>query len=280
MKITKTVKVPSNIGLTKSDTGESVTELQNLLQKFGYLQLTPKREDEYAELRNEIASPKAEKGVFDDATEEGLKNYQKFNGLPQTGQLDESTVKQMGIPRCGFPDRRVGFVEFNEHGNRWPNTNLTYRIENFTIDLTEEQVRSAIASAFKLWSDVTPLTFTEVDNNSNADIKIKFVVGAHGDHNDEPFDGIGHVLAHAFFPPPNLGDLAGDAHFDDSETWSVNLPVSAGIDLVTVAAHEFGHSLGLDHSNVRGSLMFASYTGEHRFLHQDDIQGIQSIYGS
>ncbi|MBJ8205864.1 matrixin family metalloprotease, partial [Bacillus cereus] len=87
------------------------------------------------------------------------------------------------------------------------------------------------------------------------------------------------VLAHAYFPPPNSGSLAGDAHFDDGETWSISSPAS-GIDLITVAAHEFGHSLGLSHSNVRGSLMFPSYSGILRSLHQDDISGIQSIYGS
>lgn len=52
------------------------------------------------------------------------------------------------------------------------------------------------------------------------------------------------------------------------------------IDLVTVAAHEIGHSLGLDHTTVAGSLMQAFYTGSHRFLGDDDVAGIQSIYGA
>src|SRR5690606_31913735 len=51
-------------------------------------------------------------------------------------------------------------------------------------------------------------------------------------------------------------------------------------DLVTVAAHEIGHALGLEHTAVAGSLMVANYTGSHRFLCLDDIQGIQSIYGA
>ncbi len=97
------------------------------------------------------------------------------------------------------------------------------------------------------------------------------------------FDGLNGVLAHAFFPPPNGGTLAGDMHFDDSETWTLaERPVPSGqpIDLVTVAAHEIGHSLGLDHSNVACALMNAFYTGSHRYLSQDDINGIQSIYGN
>ena len=95
----------------------------------------------------------------------------------------------------------------------------------------------------------------------------------------KPFDGPSGVLAHAFYPPPNSGALSGDVHFDEAETWTVNLPPS-GIDLVTVAGHEIGHALGLAHSNVNGALMFAFYGGAHRKLESDDIAGIQAIYGA
>lgn len=51
------------------------------------------------------------------------------------------------------------------------------------------------------------------------------------------------------------------------------------IDLITVAAHEIGHALGLDHTTVSGSLMLNINTGSHRFLGNDDIAGIRSLYG-
>ncbi len=59
-------------------------------------------------------------------------------------------------------------------------------------------------------------------------------------------------------------------------------PVPSGqpIDLVTVAAHEIGHALGLGHSNVTCALMNPFYTGSHRYLSQDDVDGVQSIYGN
>ncbi|WP_088350943.1 matrixin family metalloprotease [Bacillus cereus] len=267
--------VPSAIGLARNAEGESVIKLQTFLQKFGYLKLIQNEVDVTA---RETGILLASKGTFDANTEIALQNYQKFYGLPQRGELDEDTVKHMALRRCGCRDNPQGLLaSFTAQGNKWDKTSLTYRFVNFTADLSEAEVRNAIAAALGLWSAVTPLIFTEVTGDNNADILIRFATGDHGD--GKPFDGVGNTLAHAFYPPPNGGDIAGDTHFDDDETWSVNLPPS-GIDLVTVAAHEFGHSLGLDHSNVVGSLMNASYSGAQRFLHEDDIKGIQSIYGA
>lgn len=41
-----------------------------------------------------------------------------------------------------------------------------------------------------------------------------------------------------------------------------------------------GHALGLDHSNVEDAVMYASYKSEFKGLHEDDLKGIQSLYGS
>jgi len=48
-----------------------------------------------------------------------------------------------------------------------------------------------------------------------------------------------------------------------------------------VAVHEFGHSLGLEHSNVRQSIMYPWYKGyvPDIKLTEDDIKGIQALYG-
>ena len=266
---------PSAIGLQRGASGQHVTDLQVFLRRFGYLRET--RNSGFAAVRDLTVS-EAATGTFDDATEGALRSYQQFHGLPVTGELDQVTVAQMQKPRCGFPDQptATGSSRFVAQGNRWDHTNLTYRVVNFTADLTQAEILTAVRQALDLWGAVTPLTFTEV--TGNADILISFGTGNHGD--GDPFDGVGNVLAHAFFPPPNGGDIAGDAHFDDAETWTVNVPIPlGGIDLVTVAAHEFGHSLGLNHSTVANALMFPTYSGLHRFLDQDDINGILSVYG-
>ncbi|XP_038606275.1 matrix metalloproteinase-9 [Tachyglossus aculeatus] len=142
-----------------------------------------------------------------------LRRLQKQLALPETGELDPATVAAIKAPRCGVPDLG-NFLTFDGQ-LKWDHQNITYRVQNYSPDLTPEVIEDAFARAFAVWSAVTPLTFTRLSHGP-ADIVIQFGTKEHGD--GYPFDGPDGLLAHAFPPGPGI---QGDAHFDDDEHWTL-----------------------------------------------------------
>ncbi|XP_030765462.1 matrix metalloproteinase-14 isoform X3 [Sitophilus oryzae] len=256
----------------------------------------------------------------ENAFKKAVEDFQSFAGLSVTGELDETTLKTMELPRCGVKDK-VGTGDnrakrYALQGSRWKVKNLSYKIAKYPPKLKRADVDAEIQRAFNVWTGYTDLTFTP--KTGQVHIEIRFESGEHGD--GDPFDGPGGTLAHAYFPPPETHYLTasqhmyslgvgvnrqynpwytpftnwytphtpsynpgkvfgGDAHFDATESWSINS--YRGTNLFQVAAHEFGHSLGLSHSDVREALMAPFYRGYDPLfsLDQDDIDGIQALYG-
>ena len=70
-----------------------------------------------------------------------------------------------------------------------------------------------------------------------------------------------------------------DMQFDPDWNWSTG---GSGVDLQSVALHEFGHAAGLNHSASGSAVMFASYTSGtiKQTPTQDDVNGLIAIYGA
>jgi hypothetical protein len=84
-------------------------------------------------------------------------------------------------------------------------------------------------------------------------------------------------IATANMPPSaNNYSIAGDIDFNTGKTFNIG----SAYDLRTVALHEFGHALGLNHSTTYSAVMYSVYTTTKQALTRDDINGIQKIYSN
>ncbi len=149
---------------------------------------------------------------------------------------------------------------------------------------------AAITSALSKWSAVCNLSIVGPISDCGLDGGAPEALGAHVAEMrfGAVHGGFGGAIAHAYQPGNESiygagGSITGDIHFSNEFQWIDNPNhVFEGwtiFDFETVMLHEIGHSLGLTHTNVPGSVMFPEYVGAKRELRPDDIAGIQHIYG-
>ncbi len=186
--------------------------------------------------------------------------------------LEDQSTKQ---PESSIYYDQLGIVPEGASGytiaTRWEENKVTYSFYNCPTSLDCAQAQQVVRDALETWDSVSGITLDEVASPGDIDIAWST--------DDFVMDGPGGYLGYTFFPYFWLGNLAGDMILDDGEFWVLDIPENEDqIHLFTVVLHESGHALGLDHTDNPDALMWPIYVGV-RGLHQDDIDGIQALYG-
>jgi hypothetical protein len=207
---------------------------------------------------------------------EYTKQFQTAVGLPIDGDLDAQVVRAMEfMPRCGCKDYDV--ISPSAFGGvpAWGIRSLSYFIQDFVSGLSQSDQSDLVQMAFNAWSAVANIRASRTTSADGANVIIST-----GRGQSDNFDGPSGTLAWAYLPPqPNFqGQLL--MKFDLDEKWITN-PTDRGILYLNVATHEFGHLLGLSHSQQQKALMAPYYSVAITKPQQnDDIPRIQSLYGA
>jgi hypothetical protein len=138
--------------------------------------------------------------------------------------------------------------------------------------------QSVIRAAFTRWQSVADITFQEVPDAQNVDIRVGWSqLAAYGDIGQAVFTYTGGTAP--TFNPGTLVRLE-----DPSETWVASSTTATYLDtastLYQVALHEIGHALGLAHSTDASAVMNPGAGPFNRDLDQTDIDGIRALYSA
>ncbi len=217
-----------------------------------------------------------------------------------------------GVPTISDDEEAPPPLSFSTFGGRWPQPGglgspitVTYSYNNFLDgglknlageSVSADYIRTVTEEAFGLWASVAPIHFVEVpdigtpvftsntsaylayDEDDFGQIRLnhRFINGTDAQNGRPTTKALAYAVS-------TFGFVGGDIHFDNGDPWEI-IGTPSEPDILGIMTHEIGHSLGLGHSTIDGTVMFPAAlrrmgpgTGT---LLPDDINGIQFLYGA
>jgi hypothetical protein len=186
----------------------------------------------------------------------------------------------VSVVLLGALSQSSGIRAFTLNGPSWAASSVPYLLNPANLDLSANAVEATIQSGAAVWANQTNASFdfsyagrsaqTTITNDA-----VNLVIFRNASS--------GSTIATTYYWYNSSGLLDADIVFWDAgfDFFSGSSGCSGGFYIEDVAAHEFGHALGLGHTNVSGATMYPSIsycsTGP-RSLHADDIAGVEALY--
>lgn len=180
----------------------------------------------------------------------------------------------------------TGIVSSNEirayviNGPTWSVVPVAYSINTTNLDLAEAAVETAVRAGADTWA-----------TQSNA--SIGFAYTGRSAQTTTTYDSLnlvvfrnasnGSAIATAYWWSSGSRIIDADIVFWDAafRFFAGSTGCSGGFYIEDIAAHEFGHTIGLGHSTSASATMYpstASCDTRNRTLDTDDIAGVVALY--
>jgi hypothetical protein len=174
-------------------------------------------------------------------------------------------------------------LAFTPMSAKWAVKQVPYYINPANSDVSEDSATSALRSAADAWTSQSKSSFSFTYSGATTINALARDSKNAVFFRDAVSDGGASVIAttYTWFSSGRITDfdmIIWDAAFT---FFTGTTGCSKGMYIEDVTTHEFGHALGLDHSNVNGATMYPSISScstAARSLASDDIAGVESLY--
>jgi hypothetical protein len=189
------------------------------------------------------------------------------------------TVLAMAIPALGLILSEP-INAYTATGAVWNQSPVAFYINTTNLDLPTAAIEPAVRAGADVWA-------------TQSRAAIAFAYAGSSTQTTTDFDGVnlvvfrnasnGSAIATTYYWSSGSRIIDADIVFWDAafQFFSGTTGCSDGFYIEDIAAHEFGHAIGMGHSSILGATMYPSVSScnmGNRTLDADDIAGVEVLY--